>query len=309
MNEKIDVGNVLERTFKVYGEQFSLLIPAALVLFIPVAIIEGLVLSAGGVLASLLAAAIGVVATFWFQGMVVEAVNDIMDGRRDHTVGTLLRSAIPVIWPLFAVGIVAGICIAIGFVLIIVPGLYLLTIWAVVAPVIVIERAGIFASLGRSRELVKGNGWQVFGVIVVLFLIGLILGAVLGAITASVADSLVGRSIAQLISRVLVGPLSGIAAAVLYFQLKGAGSAAVEGYGDPAPPAPPAAPEAPTQTQPAPAAPPQSTPAPPQSSPPPPQSSPPPPPVEGGQGQPGRPPEPGEPGGGPPPDPERPQQP
>jgi hypothetical protein len=301
MNEKIDVGNVLERTFKVYGEQFSLLIPAALVLFIPVAIIEGLVLSAGGALASLLAAAIGVVATFWFQGMVVEAVNDIMDGRRDHTIGSLLQSAIPVIWPLFAVGIVAGIAIAIGFVLIIVPGLYLLTIWAVVAPVIVIERAGVFASLGRSRELVKGNGWQVFGVIVVLFLIGLILGVVLGAITASVADSLVGRSIAQLISRVLVGPLSGIAAAVLYFQLKGAGSGEVEGYAGAAPPqappdAPPVAPEAPTQTQPAPQAAP-------------PRSSPPPPPAEGAQGQPGRSPELGEPGGGPPPDPERPQQP
>ena len=40
-------------------------------------------------------------------------------------------------------GILAGIAIGIGFVLLIVPGLFLLTIWALVAPVIVIERKGV----------------------------------------------------------------------------------------------------------------------------------------------------------------------
>ena len=58
----------------------------------------------------------------------------------------------------------------IGLVLLVVPGLFLITIWAVIAPVIVLERAGVFESFGRSRHLVKGNGWQVFGVLVILFL-------------------------------------------------------------------------------------------------------------------------------------------
>ena len=35
---------------------------------------------------------IGAIATYWFQGMVVEAAHDILDGRRDHTVGSLLSS-------------------------------------------------------------------------------------------------------------------------------------------------------------------------------------------------------------------------
>ena len=53
--------------------------------------------------------------------------------------------------PLLVAGLLAGICIALGFVLLIVPGLVLLTIWAVIAPVIVIERTGALEAFGRSR--------------------------------------------------------------------------------------------------------------------------------------------------------------
>ena len=41
MNAKLDTGRVFERIFQIYREQFTLLIPAALVLFIPVAILNG----------------------------------------------------------------------------------------------------------------------------------------------------------------------------------------------------------------------------------------------------------------------------
>jgi hypothetical protein len=267
MNEKIDVGNVLQRTFQVYRDQFGLLIPAALILFLPVALLTGLVQSSGGILAGLLASAIGVIATYWFQGAVVEAVRDILDGRRDYDLGSLFRSVTPVLVPLIIAGIVAGIAIGIGFVLLIVPGLFLLTIWSVIAPVIVVERTRPFDSFGRSRALVKGNGWGVFGVILILLLITVIVGAVLQALFISIADSFVGYFLGSLIVRVLVSPLSAIAAAVLYFELKrihgesvesfsGAAGAAVPGAAPTQPhPAPPAAPEAPvpppTETGPA----------------------------------------------------------
>jgi hypothetical protein len=220
MNTKLDTGRVFERVFQIYGEQFTLLIPAALLLFIPVAILNGIVLTGGGVLAALITAAISVIATYWYQGMVVEAVVDILDGRRDHTVGSLFSSASPFIWPLFAAGVLAGIGIAIGLILLIVPGLFLLTIWAVIVPVIVVEKSGVLDSFGRSRGLVRENGWRVFGVIVVLFLLQAVVGGILQAVAGSITDSFAGYAVADLIVRTLIVPLSAIAATVMFVELR-----------------------------------------------------------------------------------------
>ena len=221
MNGKLDTARVFERIFEIYRDQFGLLIPAALVVFVPVAIISGLIYAGDvGILGALIVAAIGTIATYWFQGMVVEAARDILDGRRDHTVGSLVRAAAAVIWPLVVAGILAGIAIGLGLLLLIVPGLFLLTIWAVLAPVIVIERKDALSAFGRSRELVRGNGWQVFSVIVVLFILQFVVTAVIQALANSVADSVVGFSVADLIVRLLVAPLSALAAAVLFFELK-----------------------------------------------------------------------------------------
>jgi hypothetical protein len=250
MNAKLDTGRVFERIFKIYGEQFTLLIPAALVLFIPVAILTGLVQTSDSAIGYLAAAVIGVIATYWYQGMVVEAVRDILDGRRDQTVGSLFSSAAPFIWPLFAVGLLAGIAILIGFLLLIVPGLILLTIWAVIVPAIVIDRTGVFGAFGRSRQLVRDNGWRVFGVIVVLFLLQLVVGGILSAIAAGISDSFAGYAVAELIVRVFIAPLAAIAATVMYVELrriKGEALAEDTTSGAPEPPPPTAAagPEAP----------------------------------------------------------------
>ncbi len=247
MNEKLDVGQVLSRTFAMYRDQFALLIGAALILFVPVGLINGWFYSEGGFLLSLLAGALSIVATFWYQGMVVEAARDILDGRRDQTIGGLFSSASPVLAVLIGAGILAGIGIAIGFVLLIVPGLFLLTIWSVLVPVIVLERTGVFDSFGRSRELVRGNGWQVFGVLVVLFLIILVVRLVLSVIIGALLDSFVGFALADMIVNLLTVPLSALAASNIYFELKRLRGEPIPGAGGELAAPVGVAPEAPTQ--------------------------------------------------------------
>ena len=55
--------------------------------------------------------------------------------------------------------------------LLIVPGLVLMTWWVLIIPVVVLERTSAGAAFGRSRELVRGYGWNVFGVIVLTLLV------------------------------------------------------------------------------------------------------------------------------------------
>jgi hypothetical protein len=288
MQERLDVAAVLTRVFEYYRAQAGLLLPAAFIVFLPVAIVNGAIRDSGAsIFLVLLATAIGLIGTYWFQGMVVEAVRDIQDGRRDFDVGGLFRSAMPVVLPLIGAGILAGFAIAIGFLLLIVPGLFLLTIWAVLAPVIVVERTPVFDAFGRSRELVKDNGWNVFGVLVLLFILQFAADLIFQAIAIGVSETVVGYAVALLISRVLIAPLGALAAAVLYFELRrlkgeppvAAGDAPgtlatppPPPAGTPPPPPPPAAPGTapdapPPVTEPPPAAP---------EAPPPPPSRPPP---------------------------------
>ena len=81
------------------------------------------------------------------------------------------------------------------------PGLILLTIWAVIAPAIVVEDKGVFEAFGRSRELVRGDGWQVFGAIMLAFLIVFAVGLVASIIGAAIGD--VGRVILQAAANVM----------------------------------------------------------------------------------------------------------
>jgi hypothetical protein len=219
MNEaKLDTAAVFEKLFAVYRDQFAVFVPAALIIFVPVALLQALAAGTGGFGFLVLGSVLSIIGSFLLQGVVVEAVRDIQDGRRDLSIGDLFRSVSPVLGMLIGAGILAGLGVAVGLILLIVPGLILLTWWCLIAPVVVIERPGVGAAFGRSRELVRGNGWRVFGVIVVLFLIQGLLNQIITAIFGG--DTFAGALIAGLISSALVAPLTGIAAAVVYLELR-----------------------------------------------------------------------------------------
>jgi hypothetical protein len=217
MERSLNVGAVIDRTFKIYVDQASVLLPAAAVVFVLTAILSEVLISAAPALV-LVALVISLVATTLFTGMVVELVADVQDGRRDATVGQLLGAVKPVVGSLILVGLVAGLAIGIGFVLVIVPGLILITIWAVFAPVIVLEHPPGLGALGRSRELVRGNGWQVFAVIFVLVFGVEIVALVIEGIarSAGLGVGIVVRVVVQ----ILAAPLAALAASVLYFELR-----------------------------------------------------------------------------------------
>ncbi len=215
----IDVGGVISKTLEIYVDQASVLLPASAVVFVISGILGAALLAASPALV-LLSVIISFVATYLFTGMVVQLVADVQDGRRDSSPGQLLQAAVPVLGQLMLLAIVAGIGIAIGFVLIIVPGLILMTWWAVAAPVVVLERPGVFAALRRSRELVRGNAWQVFGVLMVLVIGVALVGFVIDGIAAS-ASSAAGL-VVRVVIGVLTAPFGALAAGVLYFQLSGA---------------------------------------------------------------------------------------
>jgi hypothetical protein len=214
---RLDVGDVLRRVFSIYVEQASVLMPAAATVFVFTGVLSTLLTNAGPGL-RFVALLISLIATTLFTGMVVELVADLRDGRRDSSPRQLLRTVAPVIGQLIVVAIAAAAGVVIGLVALVVPGLILITVWSLAAPVVVIERPPGLRALRRSRELVRGNGWQVFGVI---FILDVLVAALVAAIelAADAAGTGVGIVVTVIVG-VLTAPFAALAAAVMYFDLK-----------------------------------------------------------------------------------------
>jgi hypothetical protein len=233
------LSGVLSEAWQYYRKFAGHLLAIAFVIYVVAAIIAAL-LSLAGIIGSLLALIVELFAGFLLQAALVKSVQDIRDGRADLSVGETVSAGLRDIWPVAAASILAGIGIAIGLVLVIVPGLWLITIWAVIIPVIVVERSGALASFGRSRQLVRGHGWHVFGTLVLVFIIEIVVDLVLSLVFSALPH--VWRSgLSTIISGTLIAPFIALAVTLIYYRLVGAGGpgaagdATVGGYGTPPP--------------------------------------------------------------------------
>jgi hypothetical protein len=214
------VGEILNEAFELYKRHWQHLIGIAFAFYVVasgITLVLTIVFGRWGVLGGALILLIGI---FWLTGALVEAVADIRDGRADMAIGETFSRVWPRVWPLLGASILAGLGIALGLVLLIVPGLILLTWWALIPPAIVLEKRDVFDSFGRSRELVRGNAWSVFGVLIITYLLTSVVSGVIRAIFTPLPDYL-GQYFADVIGGTIVAPFSALAITLMYFRLVG----------------------------------------------------------------------------------------
>lgn len=77
--------------------------------------------------------------------------------------------------PVLLVSVLLWLGITFGTILLFVPGIILMTMWAVVLPVAIQEEVGVGEAFGRSRALTKGSRWKILAIVVMA-------GAVLGGL-------------------------------------------------------------------------------------------------------------------------------
>ena len=225
-SKRLRVGAVMGETFSLYGRHVGALVGIAFVLFLVVGIVTALIsgpardeLGWGELLLVLLAIVIRVAAEALYTGFVVGVVERARGAERGVTIGDLFSRAAPVIPALIGMSILFGLAVGIGLILLVIPGLILLTIWAVTAPAIVVERVGALESFGRSRELVRGNGWPVFWTLVLIWLITAVITGVLGAIGDAISG--VGYGVGLTVAAFMTAPLHSLAVSVMFFDLRG----------------------------------------------------------------------------------------
>jgi Membrane domain of glycerophosphoryl diester phosphodiesterase len=100
------------------------------------------------------------VATAVVQGVLIEAV----DQARTHRTGSLWQTAWKRGGALLGVSLLTGIGVGLGIFLLVVPGLILFTRWSLAVPAVMLEGRSPRDAMRRSRELVRGRGWQIFAI-------------------------------------------------------------------------------------------------------------------------------------------------
>lgn len=159
------------------------------------------------------------------QAAIIYGVITGLTGRK-AALGEMLSKGLASWWPLVLIGICTGVMSALGYLLFIVPGMMLAIRWLVAIPAQVMEGKGVFASMGRSAELTKGNRWSIFGLLVVAVLIMLAVELAVGLVVApgvALAGALNSTAFQLIVAPVLslvVTPLFAAGIASLYFELR-----------------------------------------------------------------------------------------
>src|SRR5262245_59496168 len=220
------VGRVLSRAISVLLRHFLTFFIVTFVAFLPLILLQQATANAERDPAQALAmvgVSLGLVVLMMMLSMLSSAV--ILHGafqdmrNRQVNLAESLKVGLRRFLPLMGLGFLVGLLVVLGFMLCVIPGLILYTIWFVSVVACVVERTGAWTSMRRSRELTKGHRWKVFGVVLLLLLLSLVnplFQLVLSAGGETLA--LIGTSIWTAIG----SAFASVVIAVTYYELRAA---------------------------------------------------------------------------------------
>jgi hypothetical protein len=208
----------------VYRSHWRFLVPAAVVVLLPQSIADGVLegfhvehvrnlIDVATIGVALLTAMVNLMGQAVYSGLTAAAVVDWRAGQPLPATWALIRS-LP-LGRLVVLDVVVTVGAAVGFLLLVVPGLIFLTYLAASAPLMKLEHLGVRAAISRSIELVWGRARRVFvivaGVIAVTELAVQAISAPFSGAAVLVAVNLAGEALLQ--------PFEGLAVALVAIHL------------------------------------------------------------------------------------------
>lgn len=226
---------VFSRAVATLRQHWRPLLAIALVVFVPVGLLDVLderfaeldpdeLRTADAIGALVIGLTRGVTELFGeivLAGVIAAAIGDVYGRRETRSPGEVLRG-IPYA-RLFAITVLSVAGFALGLLLLIVPGILFLGLYALAAPVAEVENLGVRDAFARSRELSRGHLGLVLGVLIPLTLIsGTSSEAAQTAAVALLGEGLAGEWLGAVVAGVLISTPWALAAVALVYELKGA---------------------------------------------------------------------------------------
>lgn len=225
----ISIGAVVKRSFSVFFANFLSFGVLALVFQLPGLVYNLMTFEQSlneiepsfGV-GEIIVLILSIVLSYVLMGALVYGTVSYLRGR-PAGLGEIVSRGLAAFFPVLVIAIAASLLMAIGFALLIVPGILVVVVFAVTVPAYVVEKPGIVGSFKRSMALTKGNRWRVLGILLVLIVIFTLLGLVAGTLAGVAAFLGSGLSLVLIVNYVVSALLSAVLAvsvAVLYHDLR-----------------------------------------------------------------------------------------
>ncbi|HLL32156.1 MAG TPA: hypothetical protein VK403_14295 [Allosphingosinicella sp.] len=153
---------------------------------------------------------------------------------RDISVGGAIAAALALLPFYFLASLLSSVALGIGFLLLVVPGLYLLGRLGPLNSVVVAEtRRNPIDAIRRCFELTKGHGWAIFGLVAIIAIAAAIVVGIVSALLGILFVIAAGKDIGLLLTLIVrtagntaMVTLLLVLNASIYRQLSGIGSAA-----------------------------------------------------------------------------------
>ncbi len=171
----INIGDILGRGVEVLGHNIATF-GSLSALFMLLPFVSGVMMGFGvEFISDVSAIAIGALVLLWIL-LYFLLFATLTHGTICYLRGTPARIRESLSWglgllfPVIGITVIATIGAGLGAMLLLVPGLILMTMWWVAVPAAVIERTGVIESLRRSVHLTRGYRLKIFGVIAVIYI-------------------------------------------------------------------------------------------------------------------------------------------
>jgi hypothetical protein len=151
------------------------------------------------------ASSLSTLGTVFLSGFLCRLVGHAEQGAERPSIWQVARS-LP--WGrLFLADLLVGLLVLIGVLALVIPGVFVLTLFAVVAPVIEIEDRRVFAALRRSAHLVRPHFWWVLllAAVPLFLLIAIETGVPDGEHPAAILEALAIRGVADAVVEAAIG--------------------------------------------------------------------------------------------------------
>jgi hypothetical protein len=223
-----DMGRVIARTFGPIGRNFPLFFGLSLVLAgIPSLLSSWSDLNEGDSTAGalgLIGSLLSLVTTYILQAALVHAAVLDLRGQKARLTDVLSVGS-TMFLPVLGLSILYGLAVGFGLLALIVPGLIMMTVWAVASPALVVERTGVFDAFSRSRNLTRDHRWSIFGLLVIygiaFFLIMMLAVAIAGVFAGEGDRRYVILGVVIMMVGQTLGSMVGAAgAAAIYIELR-----------------------------------------------------------------------------------------